>query len=153
MKPIFFTKQGYEKVKKEFDTLKQNRVEFVAELRRAREMGDLSENAAYKVARQRLTQTDSRLRWLTLMIRIGKVIEHPFTGVVDFGTQVTVKNKNEEFSYIIAGDQEANPATGRISPYSPIGKAIFGKRKGDTVSVVVPSGIIEYTIVDIKPLH
>lgn len=151
MRTILFTEEGFEKVKKEFVELKNKRVEAVAELKRAREMGDLSENAAYKVARMQVNQIDLRLRRLTLFLRIGKVVERPFTGAVDINTKVTISDGQKEIRYAIVGDQEANPHEGKISPASPLGKALMGKREGEKVNVITPSGKMIYIIKDIQP--
>jgi transcription elongation factor GreA len=153
MKSISFTAEGYEKIKKEYAVLKTQRVEAVAELKRARELGDLSENAAYKVARQRVNQIDSRLRRLTLHIRLGKVVNRPFTGVVDINTKVTVISDGVSFEFQIVGEQEADPASKKISPISPLGRAVMGKRRNDTVIITTPSGEQKaYTIVDVIPI-
>lgn len=147
---ISFTQEGYDKLLKEQAELTGKRVEAVELLRIAREMGDLSENGAYKAARMRLNQTDARLRRLKYLLKEGKVIEKKFEGVVDFGTSVTLESGGKTFKYRIVGIFESDPSKNSLSPSSPIGRALMGKREGDRVKVVIPAGTVEYSILKIE---
>lgn len=150
---IRFTKEGYQKIQNEYQRLVVDRKDAVEALRTAREMGDLSENAAYKVARQRLSQTDSRLRHLKKLLALGKITETEFKGVVSFGTKVTVEMPDHtNATYIIVEGYESDPASGKLSTGSPIGRAIMGKRSGDRVEVKVPAGFVRLKIINIEPL-
>ena len=150
---IRFTKEGYRKIQEEYQRLLEERKEAVDALRTAREMGDLSENAAYKVARQRLSQTDGRIRYLKKLLLSGKVTQVSFTGVVAFGTKVTVeKDDGSQNTYTIVEGFESDPAVGKLSTVSPIGKALLGKKTGERVKIIVPSGSVSFKILNIKPL-
>lgn len=145
-----FTKDGYESVKKEQEDLLKKRPVTVDELRTAREMGDLSENGAYKAARASLSAIDSRLRRLAILIKYAKIVDNPFTGKVDFGTNVMVDDGKKIREFQIVGDLEANPTEGKLSPSSPIGKALMGKKTGETVEIDVPAGKITFKVVEVK---
>src|SRR3989338_2825213 len=94
-----FTKQGFDDLVKEQKELKITRVDAVANLKTAREMGDLSENAAYKVARSKLSSVDRRLRFLTKILDSAYIMEVAFKGLVDVGCLVTVETNKGNFVY------------------------------------------------------
>ena len=145
-----FTKQGYEDFIKEQKELKVNRIEAVANLRTAREMGDLSENAAYKVARSKLSSVDRRLRFLTKILDNAYIMKVDFKGMVDVGCLVTVETKFGNTTYQIVNSHESNIANGKISYYSPVGRALIGKRVNDVIEIATPNGKIIYKIKEIK---
>lgn len=146
VRSIPFTKEGMDRVKAEFDQLTRDRVGAVANLRQAREMGDLSENGYYKAARARLSFMDGRLRHLTKLIRLGKIQANFTTDFVTMGSCVTVSDGKSEREFKIVGEYEADPVKGRITHVSPIGRALLGKRAGDTAEVIIPAGRIRYQI-------
>lgn len=150
MKYIPFTPEGYKKLQKEYDELKQNRIEAVSELKRARELGDLSENAAYKVARQRLSSIDRRIQHAGKLIRYAQVIHPRQDGSVDIGTSVKVEGPQGPQQFEIVGGFESDPLHGKISHLSPLGKALMGKKKGDKISVTVPNGIHSYLVLAVQ---
>lgn len=145
-----FTKQGYNDLVNEKNELTKSRVDAVANLKTAREMGDLSENAAYRVARSKLSSIDRRLRFLTKIIDNAYIMEVDFKGMVDVGCFVTVETKFGESVYQIVNSHESDLANGKISYYSPVGRALVGKRVGDMVEVTTPNGKIAYKIKEIK---
>ncbi len=147
---IFFTPEGFEKVKEEKNVLLSKRPEAVQSLRIAREMGDLSENAAYKVARSKLSSVDSRLRHLDHLIRSAQITERPTPGIVGIGSKVELFDGKKNFNYKIVGGYESDPSNGKISHISPIGKTIMGKRKGDTVNVTTPQGSSTFRIINVE---
>ena len=150
---IRFTEEGYRKIQEEYQRLLEDRKEAVDALRTAREMGDLSENAAYKVARQRLSQTDSSLRHLKKLLLSGKVTQVSFTGVVAFGTKVTVeKDDGSQNTYTIVEGFESDPTVNKLSTRSPFGSALLGKKPGDKVVVHAPAGNVTLKILEINPL-
>lgn len=149
MQHIVFTQAGYEALQKEQSQLLAKRPDAVAELKRAREMGDLSENGFYKGARLKLSAIDRRLRELKHLLRYGKIVSAQQTGVVSVGSAVVIHDGENKRTYYIVGEFEANPLDGKISHHSPIGKALIGKKEGETVTVIIPSGVITYTIVSI----
>ncbi|MBI3443717.1 transcription elongation factor GreA [Candidatus Woesebacteria bacterium] len=149
-KKILFTKEGYQKIKKKFQNLTEMRKEAVNRLQTAREMGDLSENGAYKAARFELSSIDRELRRLTFQLRFGQVCEPTNNGRVDFGCRVTLDDGKKRLTFSLVGGFESDPLQQKISINSPIGRAIMGKRMGDKVKVTAPVGQTTYTVVEIK---
>ncbi len=145
-----FTKQGYEDLVNEKNELTKSRVHAVANLKTAREMGDLSENAAYRVARSKLSSVDRRLRFLTKILDNAYIMKVDFKGTVDVGCLVTVETKFGDQIYQIVNSHESDLANGKISYYSPVGKALIGKRVNDVVEITTPNGKITYKIKDVK---
>ena len=145
-----FTKQGYADLIKEKNDLTNSRAEAVVNLKSAREMGDLSENAAYRVARSKLSSVDRRLRFLTKILDNAYIMKVDFKGVVDVGCLVTVETKTGNQTYQIVNSHESDLANGKISYYSPVGRALIGKRVNDVVEVTTPNGKISYKIKEIK---
>lgn len=143
---ITFTKEGFEKLQKEQQDLLAKRPQAVAELKRAREMGDLSENGAYKGAKFLLNQIDSRLRYLHHTLLHAVVVENAPDGVVGLNAKVVVSDGQEEREFQIVGDHEANPLEGKISSHSPIGSKLIGKKVGEKVYVETPKGTTTFTI-------
>jgi len=148
-KKIPFTKDGYQAILDEKKRLITERPDAVENLRKAREMGDLSENGYYKASRAKLSAVDARLRHLERLIRYGKIVESANTGFVDIGSTVTIHDGSKDLTVTIVGGYESDPKNHTISYLSPIGKAIMGKQKNDTVSVTIPSGVATYTITSI----
>ena len=149
-KKIPFTKEGFEKNKKDNQILLEKRKEILVRLQRAREMGDLSENGAYKAARFELSATDRELRRLKYLLRFGVVTEKKNNERVDFGSTVTVFDGKEKFIFTIVSGYESNPTSQKLSVESPIGKALIGKRAGEKIFVNTPEGVNEYNIVKIE---
>jgi transcription elongation factor GreA len=147
---IPFTRDGYKKVLEEKAKLLSERPEAVEHLRKSREMGDLSENGYYKASRARLSFLDSRIRRIERLVRLGRVVESSGTGIVEIGSKVTVSDGKNTYEYSIVGGYESDPAQKTISNYSPLGRALMGKKKGDQADVRAPSGIKTYTIVGIS---
>lgn len=139
-KPILMTQEGLDNLQKEKEELEKNRPDAVADLKKAREMGDLSENGYYKSARAKLSSIDHRLRYLTHVIRFAKVHQASTSGLVELGAIVRLKTEQGEITYTIVGEHEANPTEKKISHLSPLGKALLGKQIGDIVIIQTPSG-------------
>ena len=144
MKPepkIPFTKEGYQKLLDDREKFLKARPEAVKHLSEARGMGDLSENGYYKASRQQLSFLDSRIRRVERLIRLAKIIEP---------TRVTLTDGTKEYEYTIVGGFESDPTKKSISPASPLGRALVGKKAGDTVVVQAPSGNKTYTITNMS---
>lgn len=150
VKQIRFTKQGYEKLKKDYDDLLKSRPVAVEHLKKSRELGDLSENGYYKASRAKLSSIDYQLMRLKMTLKQAVIIEAMKDKIVTIGSVVTLTAGDKEFIYSIAGDLEANPSEGKISLLSPLGKAIERKQIGDIVEFKTPSGVIKYTIKNIS---
>lgn len=146
---IPFTKSGYENLLIEKKKLLAQRPEAVDHLKKAREMGDLSENGYYKASRAQLSFLDARLRRLERLIKLGTVVENVQSDSVQIGSVVTITNGTKEFEYTIVGGYESDPSKKTISHISPIGRALIGKKVNDKVLVHAPSGDVTYTILRI----
>jgi transcription elongation factor GreA len=150
IKKIQFTKAGLEKSQKDFDDLTEKRKTAIFNLQKAREMGDLSENGAYKAARFELSDVDRELRRLKYLLRFGEVVEvRTNNNQINFGSVVTIKNSTREMTFTLVGPYESNPKAGSLSVASPIGKAVLGHKKGDHVTVFTPNGKVEWEIIKI----
>lgn len=146
---IPFTRQAYEKMGKDVQALTIKRKEILIRLQAAREMGDLSENGAYKAARFELGSTDGELLRLTYLLHVGVVCEHKNTGIVDFGSRVMIDDGVSKRSFTIVSGYESDPAKQKLSVNSPLGKALVGKRAGDKIVVNAPAGATCYMILSI----
>ena len=144
----------FEELKKELDLLKTTRRKEVAEsLEYARSLGDLSENAEYQEARDMQAAIEERIGYLEKTIKEAKIVAHEKHGdVVGLGSVVSIqKDKDKEKrEYTIVGSDEANIHEHKLSYLSPLGEALFGKLKGDVVSISTPKGLVKYTIVTIQ---
>lgn len=149
---IAFTKTGLDNLKKELEELQKNRPAAVKNLQTARKMGDLSENAAYKVARSKLSSIDNRIRSLQKVIDKAYIPDIKFNGMTSIGCMVTVSENGPEQTFQIVGSYESDLANQKISIYSPVGRALIGKRVGDVTKITTPSGIKEYKILKVVQL-
>jgi len=151
---MYLTEEGYKKLKEEYDHLKNHVVKEVAELiDTAKQQGDLSENAEYQEAKERMSFVQGRIMELEDTLSRASIIREEIgTKVVQVGTTVKVRDEaDREKEYTIVGSSEADPLVGRISNESPIGQAFLGRALGEEVIVSTPSGKkIKYTILEIK---
>ena len=150
------TKVGAEKLREQLHELKTvDRPRITAAIAEARAHGDLSENAEYHAAREQQSFMEGRVNKIesTLAdVQIINVKEIDETDKVVFGATVTILNLNsdEEVTYQIVGELEADINTGLISIASPIARSLIGKQVGDIVDVNAPSGVIEYEIIQVR---
>ena len=147
------TEEGYKKLEEELAYLKGPRKMEVAEkIKQAREYGDLSENSEYDEAKNEQALLEAKIAETEAMIRNAKIVDEISTNTVGIGTTVTLYDYEfeEEIEYKIVGTTEINIIEGKISLESPVGKALFGKKKDDEVEVEVPDGINKYKVLDIK---
>ena len=147
--PILFTQEGYNDLQHEYDTLTVKRPEYVLELAKAAEMGDRSENAAYKYAKQKLRQTDSRLGYLKKMLDRAKVVTSTQKEYIEIGSQIVLHNGTRETTYRIVGGNESDPSNGLLSYQSPLGQALLKKKPGEEVEITTPAGKTRYKVVKI----
>lgn len=145
------TKEGFEKFKSEVNALNERRPGVLARMVAARDQGDLSENAGYHAAKGELGWIDRRLRELKLFIRFADIIDSDgSSSTVMMGSIVVVDDGSGPREFKIVGKTEADPLEGKMSDASPIGAALVGKSKGDTVDVEIPDGKITFKIVSVK---
>lgn len=150
IKTISFTDEGYEKLQKDLERLKKEREEVVIRLRTAREMGDLSENGAYKAARFELGSTDRQIRRLQYLLQSGSVVPKSTSGNIGFGNKVTVQSENGILTFTLVDKYESDPQKHMLSFQSPIGKAVLGKKEGDSIQVSTPKGVLSYKIIKVE---
>lgn len=147
---IRFTRKGYEKLKKEYENLLKERPAAVLDLKKAREMGDLSENGYYKASRAKLSEIDRNTRKILLNLKRALVVDDSKRDYAGIGSTIRLSDGRKEMIYYIVGDLEADPDLGKISLLSPIGRAIENKKAGDAIKVYTPSGKINYKILAIS---
>jgi transcription elongation factor GreA len=136
---VFLTPEGYEWLREEWEKLTQvRRPQILADLKQAREDGDLRENAAYDTARLEQSRTEGRIRELEEILKSARLIRwtEPPTRV-DLGVQVTLLNlaTEETVEYTVVTGEEVAAGTGRISINSPLGQALAGRRVGSRISL------------------
>lgn len=149
--PTYTTQEGLDKLKEELHHLKTvRRRETADRIEKAKELGDLSENAEYAEAKDDLAFIEGRILELEDFINRSVIISHKAGDTVAPGSKVTVKTKDKEKVYTIVGPNEADPAKGLISNETPLAQALLGKKKGDQAEVKAPSGTIKYSIVKIE---
>ncbi len=149
IRSISFTKEGYEAVKNKHQSLQANRKLAVEDLKKARELGDLSENGWYKAAKFKLGFIDRQLRELKHQIQYGRVSGNKTSGVVNIGNTVVLTSNGKEDIYNIVGEYEGNPGERKLSSVSPLGRSLIGKKVGDTIEISAPGGTSSYTILKI----
>jgi transcription elongation factor GreA len=155
LKEVILTAEGYEKLKQEIEFLQNDKRREVADrIRVAREFGDIAENAEYDDAKNEQALLEARIAKLEEQLAAARVIEADeiTSDVVSIGSRVKLKDvdANETVEYHIVGSAEANPAERKLSNESPVGKAILGRKKGETVEVAAPRGSLKFKILDIK---
>lgn len=157
-KEILLTQEGYDNLEKELDYLKtEKRGEIAERIKIALGFGDLSENSEYDEAKNAQAQNEIKIAGLENKLRYAKIIDESEidTKSVQVGNTVTIKDLefDEELEYTIVGSTEVDLAQNKISNESPVGAALIGAKKGQTVEVTVPSGdIVKYKILSIKKL-
>lgn len=155
MKKIPMTLAGEQSLREELNQLKTvERPRIIQAIADAREHGDLKENAEYHAAREQQGFAEGRIKEIEGKLSLAQVIDVtqiPHTGKVIFGTTVDLINLNtdEEVSYQIVGDDEANLKLKKISVNSPIARALIGKEEGDEVVVQTPGGEVEFEIAEV----
>jgi transcription elongation factor GreA len=149
----YLTRERLESLRRTLADLQgRQRPQAVEDLARAREMGDLSENAAYSEAKGRLARIDGRIFGLKERIKNAVLIEDGAgaDGVVRIGATVTLESGGRRRTYRIVGSQETDPSKGRISHASPLGAALVGKKAGQTVVLSAATPSVEYRIISVE---
>lgn len=152
--PTYLTRDGLEKLQAEHKQLVKSKVELTEEVSKAAAMGDLRENAEYHAARERLQHVAGRLAELdgklgdVILIDDLEIAE----GEVRVGTKVTLEDiqTKQQDTYSLVGAEEADPAGGKISIDSPMGKGMLGKKEGDEFTLRLPRAIVPYKILRVE---
>lgn len=151
-KKVLLTADGLSKLQEELRVLKdERRKEVIERIQEAVAHGDLSENADYAQAKEEQAFIEGRVQEIEDMIKNAEIIEHNGNySMVGIGSSVTVQLNGKEYKYTIVGSNEANPAAGKISNESLVGKSLLGHKVGDTVVVETAVGKNEYQILSIE---
>jgi transcription elongation factor GreA len=144
-KDVLLTPEGLDKLKKEIEYLSNEKRREVAErIKEAREFGDISENSEYDDAKNEQAMLEARIASLEDKLRSATVIDSSEldSNVVRVGSLVSVKDEGtgKTLEYTIVGSTEADPSQNRLSNESPVGQALLGRKKGDSVKVQLPNG-------------
>ncbi len=155
MKDVILTPEGFKKLTQEIEFLStEKRREVADRIRVAREFGDIAENAEYDDAKNEQALLEHRIATLEERLRNARVIEKKDIAkdVVSVGSKVRLRDLDakQTVEYRIVGSAEADPAENKLSNESPVGKAIIGKKKGETVEVSAPRGAMKFKILEIK---
>ncbi|MEK7471439.1 MAG: transcription elongation factor GreA [Patescibacteria group bacterium] len=127
------------------------RKEILQNLEYAKSLGDLSENAEYHQSREDQGKLEARIVKIEQILQSSQVVKGGGGDVVEIGSNVVVQKKGtkEEKNYTIVGAEEADMRAGKISNRSPVGIALFGKKKGADVSFQTPNGLVNYKIINV----
>ncbi|MCK9647351.1 transcription elongation factor GreA [Haemophilus influenzae] len=156
MQQIPMTVRGAEQLREELDFLKNvRRPEIIKAIAEAREHGDLKENAEYHAAREQQGFCEGRIQEIEGKLGNAQIIDvtkMPNNGKVIFGVTVVLVNTDtdEEVTYRIVGDDEADIKSGLISVNSPIARGLIGKELDDTVNITTPGGVVEFDIIEVN---
>ena len=154
MAETFLTRAGYEKLRAEIEPLKQQKRQLSLDIGEAREKGDLSENAEYHSAKEKLGEVMSRISVIQDKLQNAKIIDELKVpeGTVSIGCRVTLQDEDgDEFSYALVGEDESDPAEGKISVYSPLAQGLLGKKVGEVAQVELPAGPRVFKITKTEP--
>ena len=154
-KTIELTQEGFEELKAELDELINDKLpKAIKRVADAREYGDLSENSEYHDARDDKDLIVTRISEIEEILEKAKIVKATTSkNIVGIGSKVSAHLKGKKAkkrTFQIVGEYEADPSEGKISSVSPLGKALMGKKKGDSVTYQAPAGEITYIITDIK---
>jgi len=155
MDKIYLTQAGYDKIKKELEHLKtKKRRQLSEEIGKARALGDISENAEYDAAKEAQGLNEKKVSEIEDKLARAQIIDESRMSSDEVLIGATVKIKDaetaEEETYVLVSEAEADFASGRISVTSPVGKALIGHKKGDTININVPAGVLKYKIINIS---
>jgi len=150
-KPYFVSQEGLEKMKQELHFLKtEKRRELSERIEKAKELGDLRENADYQEAKDELMATEGHILELGDALKRSVIIENQLTGMVTLGSKVDVEFNGKRKVFTLVGSHEADPLKGLVSNESPLGMALLGKKVGDMAEVKAPAGVVRYQIVSVN---
>lgn len=150
-KTVQMTKSGLETLKGELDEMvKVKRPKLVERISYARTEGDLAENSDYQSAKEELEFIDGRIAELEEVLKNAQVIGNDSKSSSGVGTKITVRQNGDKHVFEIVGEWEADPVNKKISPESPLGKALIGRKIGEKAEVEAPAGKVIYEILAIN---
>jgi transcription elongation factor GreA len=155
LKEVILTPDGFKKLQEEIEFLSTDKRRDIANrIREAREFGDIAENAEYDSAKNEQAHLEARIALLEEWLKSARVVtkKEIKSGEVSVGTKVRLRDvkAGKTVEYHIVGSAEADPSENKLSNESPVGKAIMGRKKGETVEVAAPRGKLKFKIMDIK---
>ncbi len=149
----YITEEKKKALEKELNDLKgPKRKEILENLAYAKSLGDLSENAEYHQTREDQGKLEERIAKIEQILQSSQVVSGGGGDEIEIGSKVVVLKEGEdkERNYQIVGSEEADMALGKISNRSPFGEALFGKKKGDSISFKTPNGVVNYKIINVS---
>jgi transcription elongation factor GreA len=147
----YLSKEGLEQLKKELEKLKLKRQEIAQRLEEAKALGDLSENTEYLQAKEAQGFNEGKILELEEVLKNAVLIsKNGGNSVVQIGGTVEVNSQGEKQTFTIVGSEEADPAQGKISNESPLGRAFLGHKVGDVMDIETPRGKANYKIISVK---
>lgn len=154
-KKNILTYEGLKALEDELHDLKVvKRREVAAKIKEAREQGDLSENAEYDAAKEEQAHIEARIEEIEHILKNAEVVveEDVDASTINIGCHVIIKDveDDEEIEYKLVGSTEANSLKGKISNESPVGRALIGRKAGETIEVETPAGMLQYEIISIR---
>lgn len=152
MKKLFrLTQDGVNELQAELDSLVAKRTDIADAIKSARELGDLAENSEYQSALAEKDRNEARISEIQNILQNVEIIKKPRgDSKIQLGSSVKLKNDGKTKEFQVVGTVEADPLNGKISDESPIGRALIGKKEGDSVEIQTPSETATYKIVDIS---
>lgn len=148
-KQFQITADGKKELEVELTDLKSRRIYVADKISEARDFGDLSENAEYDSAREEQGLLETRIAEIEDILNNAEIIKANKKSTIGLGSRVELKTGSKKVVYTIVGPVEADPLDGKVSNESPIGRALYGKKVDDKVTITTPKGDISYTIVAI----
>jgi len=149
----YITEEKKKALEEELKDLKgPKRKEILEALEYAKSLGDLSENAEYHQTREDQGKLEARIQKIEQILQSSQVASTNSGDTISIGSKVVVQKEGtkEEKTYQIVGSEEADMVQGKISNRSPFGDALFGKRKGESISFSTPSGVVNYKIMSVS---
>jgi len=148
----YLTQEKLDELKAEVEYLKtEKRMEIAERLKRAKELGDLSENSEYQEAREEQNQVETKIGELESMLKQAVIIQKSSNhDTVQIGSTIEVKKNGKVLKFTIVGSNESRPEDGLISNESPLGRSFLNKKSGEVVNVDTPAGKMKYEIVSIE---
>ncbi len=145
------TPDGFRKLEQELGERKTTlRREISERIARAKEQGDLSENAEYTDARDQQAFNEGRIIELEALVKRAVIVNRSNNNLVGLGSVIRVETEGQQKEFTIVGSEEADPLKGRISNESPLGQVFVGKKVGDVVELNLPRGVVRYSLVAIE---
>jgi transcription elongation factor GreA len=151
--PVLLTAEGYERLAAELEQLRgAGRAELLERVREARSGGDVADEVAIYDALNEQVQLERRITELEELLAAAQIAQPSTDGKAGIGNRVRLRDSSgEEFEVALVSAVEADPAEGRISIESPVGRALLGKEAGAVVTVVAPRGTLTYEVLEVSP--